>query len=177
MAIGRMLSDRQKELFIAASAVGALDNPFYAALDKLLRNSGFDEFADGPAKPSTGRVLPDADGGIPGGARLGAGYREVAKNRAGGELMRTRARLGEMTMRVELQAELLEKRGYGDELRKLLKRLGRVSLSDEPAVPADDGMRDLAGRTVERVCAASATGRATDVRSPTSRGSAARRRH
>ena len=46
-----------------------------------------------------------------------------AKNRPGGELMRTRAKLGEMTMRVELQTELLEKRGYGDELRKLLRRL------------------------------------------------------
>ena len=45
------------------------------------------------------------------------------KNRPGGELMRTRAKLGDMTMRVELQAELLEKRGYGDELRKLLRRL------------------------------------------------------
>ena len=45
------------------------------------------------------------------------------KNRPGGELMRTRAKLGELTMRVELQAELLEKRGYGDELRKLLRRL------------------------------------------------------
>ena len=45
------------------------------------------------------------------------------KNRPGGELMRTRAKLGEMTMRVELQAELLEKRGYGDELRKLLRRV------------------------------------------------------
>ena len=45
------------------------------------------------------------------------------RSRPGGELMRTRAKLGEMTMRVELQAELLEKRGYGDELRKLLKRL------------------------------------------------------
>ena len=44
------------------------------------------------------------------------------KNR-GGELMRTRAKLGEMTMRVELQSELLEKRGYADELRKLLRRL------------------------------------------------------
>ena len=32
--------------------------------------------------------------------------------------------LGEMTMRVELQSELLEKRGYGDELWKLLRRLG-----------------------------------------------------
>ena len=31
------------------------------------------------------------------------------KNRPGGELMRTRAKLGEMTMRAELQAELLEK--------------------------------------------------------------------
>ena len=37
--------------------------------------------------------------------------------------MRTRAKLGELTMRVELQAELLDKRGYGDELRKLLRRL------------------------------------------------------
>ena len=46
------------------------------------------------------------------------------KNRTGGELMRTRAKLGEMTMRVELQSELLEKRGYADELRKLLRRLG-----------------------------------------------------
>ena len=45
------------------------------------------------------------------------------KNRTGGELMRTRAKLGEMTMRVELQSELLEKRGYADELRKLLRRL------------------------------------------------------
>ena len=45
------------------------------------------------------------------------------KNRPGGELMRTRAKLGEMTMRVGLQAELLEKRGFGDELRKLLRRL------------------------------------------------------
>ena len=45
------------------------------------------------------------------------------KSRPGGELMRTRAKLGELTMRVELQAELLEKRGDGDELRKLLRRL------------------------------------------------------
>ncbi len=40
------------------------------------------------------------------------------------ELMRTRAKLGEVTMRMELASELLEKRGYGDELRKLLKREG-----------------------------------------------------
>ena len=46
------------------------------------------------------------------------------KNQPGGELLRTRAKLGELTMRVELQAELLEKRGYGDELKRLLKRLG-----------------------------------------------------
>ena len=46
MAIGRMPGERQEELFIASSAVQALDNPFYAALDKLLRKSGFDEFAE-----------------------------------------------------------------------------------------------------------------------------------
>lgn len=40
------------------------------------------------------------------------------------ELVRTRAKLGEMTMRLELASELLEKRGYGDDLRKLLKRSG-----------------------------------------------------
>ena len=38
------------------------------------------------------------------------------------ELTRTRAKLGELTMRLELASELLEKRGYGDELRTLLKR-------------------------------------------------------
>ena len=37
--------------------------------------------------------------------------------------MRTRAKLGEMTVWVKLQAELLEKGGFGDELRKLLRRL------------------------------------------------------
>ena len=30
MAIRRMPGERQEELFIAATAVGALDNPFYA---------------------------------------------------------------------------------------------------------------------------------------------------
>ena len=38
------------------------------------------------------------------------------------ELTRTRAKLGELPMRLELASELLEKRGYGDELRMLLKR-------------------------------------------------------
>ena len=37
--------------------------------------------------------------------------------------MRSWAKLGEMTMRVELQAELLEERGYGDELKKLFETL------------------------------------------------------
>ncbi len=40
------------------------------------------------------------------------------------ELMRTRAKLGEITMRLELATELLEKRGYGEDLRKLLRRSG-----------------------------------------------------
>ena len=41
---------------------------------------------------------------------LEGGQQGLKKNRPGGELMRTRAKLGEMTMRVELQAELLEKK-------------------------------------------------------------------
>ena len=35
--------------------------------------------ADGPAGPSSGRVLPDADGGIPGGDRLRAGHRVAVR--------------------------------------------------------------------------------------------------
>ncbi len=38
------------------------------------------------------------------------------------ELTRTRAKLGETMMKMELIEDLLEKRGYGDELRKLLKQ-------------------------------------------------------
>ena len=40
------------------------------------------------------------------------------------ELVRTRAKLGEMTMRLELASELLEKRGYGEELTRLKKSRG-----------------------------------------------------
>ena len=46
MAMGRMPGARQEGMFIAASAVRALDNPFHAALDGLLREHGFDEFAE-----------------------------------------------------------------------------------------------------------------------------------
>ena len=46
MAIGRMPGEWQEELFIAASAAGALDNPFHGAPDRLLRKSGFDDFAE-----------------------------------------------------------------------------------------------------------------------------------
>ena len=49
------------------------------------------------------------------------------KNRPGGELMRTRAKLGEMTMRVELQAKLLEKMGVRGRAAEALEALGRVS--------------------------------------------------
>ena len=38
------------------------------------------------------------------------------------QLTRTQAKLGETMMRLELAEDLLEKRGFGDELRKLLKR-------------------------------------------------------
>ena len=50
------------------------------------------------------------------------GLRRRSGDPAERELVRTRAKLGDMTMRMELVSELLEKRGYGDDLRKLLKR-------------------------------------------------------
>lgn len=50
------------------------------------------------------------------------GLKSRSRDPAQRELLRTRAKLGEITMRMELAKELLEKRGYGDELKKLLKR-------------------------------------------------------
>ena len=50
------------------------------------------------------------------------GLKRRSRDPAERELLRTRAKLGEMTMRMELAEELLEKRGYGDELTRLLKR-------------------------------------------------------
>ena len=50
------------------------------------------------------------------------GLKRRSRGPAERELTRTRAKLGELTMRIELATELLEKRGYGDELKRLLKR-------------------------------------------------------
>ena len=50
------------------------------------------------------------------------GLKRRSRDPAQRELNRTRAKLGEITMRMELARELLEKRGYGDELKRLLKR-------------------------------------------------------
>lgn len=46
MAIGKRKPVRQTELFVAASAIRALGNPFYQALDQLLTTHGFDPFAE-----------------------------------------------------------------------------------------------------------------------------------
>ena len=90
--------------------------------------------AGGGAAAASGRRHRRVEPGDPGSAAgAGALASEVpgggceglkTKNAPDGELMRTRAKLGEMTMRVELQTDLLEKRGYGEELRKLLRRAG-----------------------------------------------------
>jgi len=37
------------------------------------------------------------------------------------ELVRTRAKVGELAMKLELAEHLLEKRGYGDDLKRLLR--------------------------------------------------------
>ena len=46
MAIGRRRRTPQQELFVATSDIRALDNPFYRALNGLLDEHGFDEFAE-----------------------------------------------------------------------------------------------------------------------------------
>ena len=55
------------------------------------------------------------DGGAQGLKRRGGDPTEK-------ELTRTRAKLGETMMKLELIEDLLEKRGYGDELKRLLKQ-------------------------------------------------------
>jgi hypothetical protein len=50
------------------------------------------------------------------------GLKHLSRDPGERELIRTRAKLGEMTMRMELARELLERRGYGEELKRLLKR-------------------------------------------------------
>lgn len=46
MAIGKRPSVRQEALFVATSEISVTEHPFYRALDKLLREDGFDEFAE-----------------------------------------------------------------------------------------------------------------------------------
>ncbi len=46
MALGKRRSVRQEALFVATSEISASEHPFYRALDKLLREDGFDEFAE-----------------------------------------------------------------------------------------------------------------------------------
>ena len=46
MAIGRRPEARQHEMFVVASEIRAGCNPFYRALDRLLRENGFDRFAE-----------------------------------------------------------------------------------------------------------------------------------
>jgi hypothetical protein len=53
-----------------------------------------------------------------------AGLKRRGGDPAERELMRTQAKLGETMMKLELAEHLLEKRGYGEELRKLKRQQG-----------------------------------------------------
>ena len=46
MAIGRRPEARQHDIFVAASEIRAGGSPFYRGLDRLLRENGFDGFAE-----------------------------------------------------------------------------------------------------------------------------------
>lgn len=58
---------------------------------------------------------------LEGGAR---GLKRMGRDPTERELVRTRAKVGELTMKLELAAGLLEKRGYADDLKRLLRRRG-----------------------------------------------------
>ena len=46
MAIAKRRKERQQELLVATSENRALGNPFYSALNRLLEEQGFDDFAE-----------------------------------------------------------------------------------------------------------------------------------
>ena len=95
MAIGRRRRAPQQELVVAASDIRALDNPFYRALNGLLEEHGFDEFAEEQCREfyagSRGRP------GVPLGVYFGmlmVGYLERGWDRSGASRggARTRSR-------------------------------------------------------------------------------------
>lgn len=49
------------------------------------------------------------------------GLKRTGRDPAERELTRTRAKVGELAMKLELAEHLLEKRGYGDDLKRLLR--------------------------------------------------------
>jgi transposase len=53
-----------------------------------------------------------------------AGLKKCSGDRLETELQRTRAKLGETLMKLELAERLLEKRGFGDDLKKLRRSEG-----------------------------------------------------
>ncbi|MDE0361888.1 MAG: transposase [Rhodospirillaceae bacterium] len=46
MAVGKRPAGRQDELFVATSEIRRLSHPFYQALERMLKNEGFDAFAE-----------------------------------------------------------------------------------------------------------------------------------
>ena len=46
MAVGKRPAGRQDEMFVATSEIRRLSHPFYQALERMLKNEGFDAFAE-----------------------------------------------------------------------------------------------------------------------------------
>ncbi|MCY4059192.1 MAG: transposase [Gammaproteobacteria bacterium] len=46
MAVGKRSAGRQDEMFVATSEIRRLSHPFYQALERMLKNEGFDAFAE-----------------------------------------------------------------------------------------------------------------------------------
>ena len=46
MAVGKRSAGRQDEMFVATSEIRRLSHLFYQALERMLKNEGFDAFAE-----------------------------------------------------------------------------------------------------------------------------------
>ena len=91
------------------------------------------------------------------------------KNRPGGELMRTRAKLGETDDAGRVAGGASRKKGVRGRAEEALEAVGRVSPATNRPIPADDGVRDLAGGAFERVRVAGQARRPSGARSPAAR--------
>jgi hypothetical protein len=92
--------------------------------ETAVQSDGTSDAACSTSRPSgtTGGTTHEADSRC---SWLGSTLCNVDRPSGGGQLKRVQAKVGELTMKLEIVEWFLEKKGYGEELRKL-KRSGEL---------------------------------------------------